>query len=65
MPLMYIGNKATLQPAGYMMAAGVLLFSGSIYAMTLYPQYKKQLAVFTPVGGSLLISGWLTVAWLW
>lgn len=65
MPLMYIGNKATLLPAGYMMTAGIICFSGSIYAMTLLPEYKKKLAIITPIGGSLLIAGWLTIAWLW
>jgi uncharacterized membrane protein YgdD (TMEM256/DUF423 family) len=65
MPLMYAGNKATLRPAGIMLTAGIILFSGSIYAMTLFPKYKQQLGALTPIGGTLLVSAWLTIAWLW
>ena len=45
--------------AGACFAAGILLFSGSLYAMTLTGQTK--LGVITPFGGMLLLLGWLAV----
>eukprot|EP00811_Abedinium_folium_P011556 NODE_20702_length_786_cov_2.283763.p1 GENE.NODE_20702_length_786_cov_2.283763~~NODE_20702_length_786_cov_2.283763.p1 ORF type:complete len:122 (-),score=33.87 NODE_20702_length_786_cov_2.283763:307-672(-) len=45
--------------------AGILLFSGSIYALVLLPQghkARKVLGPATPIGGLLLILGWLTFA---
>ncbi len=45
--------------AGGCFVAGVLLFSGSLYAMTLSGQTK--LGMITPFGGLLLLAGWLAV----
>lgn len=39
---------------------GILLFSGSLYALVLSP---LKPGVLTPVGGSLLIIGWLSLAY--
>lgn len=64
MPLIFIGNKATLRPAALLMTFGVVLFSGSIYALSLKPEWRS-LAIATPVGGSLLVSSWLAIAALW
>ncbi len=41
-------------------AAGTLLFSGSLYAMAL--SGVRGLGMVTPVGGLLLIAGWLALA---
>lgn len=41
-------------------AAGVLLFSGSLYAMALTG--LRGLGMVTPFGGVLMIAGWLTLA---
>lgn len=41
-------------------AAGMLLFSGSLYAMAL--SGIGGLGIITPVGGVLLIAGWLALA---
>ena len=44
-----------------MMAAGTAMFSGSIYLLTLDIGPKKLLGPITPVGGLLLIGGWVMV----
>ncbi|KAL7539808.1 hypothetical protein ACHAXR_009632 [Thalassiosira sp. AJA248-18] len=46
---------------GKMMALGTALFSGSIYLLCLDIGPKKILGPTTPVGGLLLISGWVMV----
>jgi uncharacterized membrane protein YgdD (TMEM256/DUF423 family) len=46
--------------SGGCFAAGMLLFSGSLYAMTLTG--AKGLGAVTPVGGLLLLAGWACVA---
>ncbi len=50
-------------------SAGILLFSGSLYAMALAGLYGVglgPLGLITPLGGVLLLLGWLALAWgLW
>ena len=46
--------------AGWSFAAGIVLFSGSLYLMTLTGQTK--LGAVTPFGGLLLLVGWAAVA---
>lgn len=41
--------------------AGTLIFSGSLYALVLLD--TPVLGAITPVGGILLIGGWITLAW--
>jgi uncharacterized membrane protein YgdD (TMEM256/DUF423 family) len=43
--------------AGSLFAMGVLLFSGSLYALTL--SGVTALGMITPVGGLALLAGWL------
>ena len=40
---------------------GILLFSGSLYIMAL--GLPRGLGVITPIGGALMIAGWLILAW--
>jgi uncharacterized membrane protein YgdD (TMEM256/DUF423 family) len=47
--------------AGTLFVAGVVLFSGSLYTMTLTGQ--KWLGAITPLGGVCFIAGWLALAW--
>jgi uncharacterized membrane protein YgdD (TMEM256/DUF423 family) len=60
--LLLIGLLAAQRPspalhaAVWCMAAGVLLFSGSLYALTL--SGVRALGAITPFGGVLLIVGW-------
>ncbi|MDJ0834767.1 MAG: DUF423 domain-containing protein [Gammaproteobacteria bacterium] len=49
-----------LKLSGLCLFVGILLFSGSLYLMLLTG--VRQLAMITPVGGTLFILGWL--AWL-
>jgi uncharacterized membrane protein YgdD (TMEM256/DUF423 family) len=46
--------------AGWLLAGGTLLFSGSLYALALTG--ARGLGAVTPVGGVLLILGWLALA---
>lgn len=47
------------QAAGWLLTAGILLFSGSLYAMTLTG--VRALGAVTPVGGICLLAGWLSL----
>uniref|UniRef100_UPI00333EBB7A DUF423 domain-containing protein n=1 Tax=Castellaniella defragrans TaxID=75697 RepID=UPI00333EBB7A len=47
--------------AGSLMLAGLLVFSGSLYAMVLTG--LRALGAITPIGGLLMILSWLTLAW--
>ncbi|EEY90041.1 MAG: hypothetical protein ACD_6C00418G0004 [uncultured bacterium] len=40
---------------------GILLFSGSLYIMAL--GLPRGLGAITPIGGALMIAGWLILAW--
>lgn len=51
------GNRA----AYLLLAAGILLFSGSLYTMALIPQSRDWLGAITPLGGLCFLAGW---AWL-
>ncbi len=46
----------------YLFFFGLLLFSGSLYLLALSP--LKWLGPITPIGGLLLMSGWLSLL-LW
>ncbi|WP_368639375.1 DUF423 domain-containing protein [Castellaniella ginsengisoli] len=47
--------------AGGLMLAGLLVFSGSLYALVLTG--ARVLGAVTPIGGLLMILSWLTLAW--
>jgi uncharacterized membrane protein YgdD (TMEM256/DUF423 family) len=47
--------------AAVLFLAGILLFSGSLWAVALGA--TKALAMATPVGGLLFLAGWLALAW--
>ncbi|EFX06315.1 membrane protein [Grosmannia clavigera kw1407] len=47
--------------AGSLFTAGMTLFSGSIYALTLDPERFKWMGPVTPVGGLCFILGWLSL----
>ena len=53
-------NSTLLAVAGYAFIAGVFIFSGSLYALTLTG--IKWLGAITPIGGLALIVGWLCLA---
>lgn len=47
--------------AGWLFLAGTLLFSGSLYALSL--SGVRALGAITPLGGAAFIAGWLALAW--
>ena len=51
---------ATLPLAGYAFIAGILVFSGSLYALSLSD--IKWLGAITPIGGVFFIVGWVCLA---
>ncbi|HEY0435744.1 MAG TPA: DUF423 domain-containing protein, partial [Phenylobacterium sp.] len=51
--------RARFAPAFFL--AGVLLFSGSLYAMALGA--PRWLGAVTPVGGLGFLAGWAVLAW--
>ncbi|OWP03128.1 hypothetical protein B2J93_6767 [Marssonina coronariae] len=48
--------------AGSLFVAGMTMFSGSIYLLTLDPKTFKALGPVTPIGGLCLIGGWAALA---
>jgi uncharacterized membrane protein YgdD (TMEM256/DUF423 family) len=50
-----------LSLAGGCFTLGVLVFSGSLYALVLTD--LRWLGAITPLGGVLLIAGWISLAW--
>ncbi|MEI6461891.1 MAG: DUF423 domain-containing protein [Verrucomicrobia bacterium] len=53
-------DRSTSWPAHYW-GWGSIIFSGTLYAMALGA--PRWLGAITPVGGLLLITGWLLLAW--
>ena len=53
--------EARLELAGWLLTAGTVVFSGSLYLMTLTG--ARWLGAVTPIGGVLLIAGWTVLAW--
>ena len=50
----------TLLPA-LLLATGTVIFASTLYAMALGG--PRWLGAITPIGGSLMIAGWLVLAW--
>ncbi len=48
--------------AGVLFTAGMTMFSGSIYALTLDTERFRFLGPVTPLGGLCLIGGWVALA---
>jgi uncharacterized membrane protein YgdD (TMEM256/DUF423 family) len=62
--LRFVGGTGTAAPllvAGWSFALGVLLFSGSLYALALGG--PRLLGPVTPLGGVAFIVGWLALLW--
>jgi uncharacterized membrane protein YgdD (TMEM256/DUF423 family) len=54
-------DTVSLQVAGWAFLAGSLVFSGSLYILTL--SGMKWLGMITPVGGLGMICGWIALAY--
>jgi uncharacterized membrane protein YgdD (TMEM256/DUF423 family) len=53
-------GRAGVMWSGWLMAAGIALFSGSLYALAL--SGVRILGAITPLGGVAFIASWLTLA---
>ncbi|MEE3331923.1 MAG: DUF423 domain-containing protein [Myxococcota bacterium] len=51
-----------VQPAAALFAAGIVLFSGSLYGLALGA--PRWLGPVTPLGGLCFIAGWIALLWL-
>ena len=47
--------------SGWLFVAGTVIFSGSLYLLSLSGQ--RWLGAVTPIGGFALLAGWLCLAW--
>jgi uncharacterized membrane protein YgdD (TMEM256/DUF423 family) len=54
-------DVAPLRAAALLILAGIVLFSGSLYALTFGA--PRLTGAVTPIGGLALIAGWLTFAY--
>ena len=48
--------------AGRLFIAGIILFSGSLYLLTILPEGYKWVGAITPLGGICFIIGWVLIA---
>ena len=53
--------QASLMPAGWLFAGGIVVFSGSLYALAFTG--TSWLGAFTPLGGVAFLVGWGWLAW--
>ena len=54
-------NSQLISIAGWLFVGGILVFSGSLYILSLAG--IRWLGAITPIGGLALIIGWLCLAW--
>ena len=60
----HFGDNVWLRRSSYLAIAGILLFSGSLYALALGA--PRWLGPVTPLGGMCFIVSWLCLIWtLW
>jgi len=52
-------NSVWLKAAGWLLLIGIILFSGSLYALSI--SGIRELGMITPVGGLCLLLGWLSL----
>src|SRR5262249_33629841 len=55
------GDAHGLQWTAWLLCAGIVLFSGSLYALALTG--ARWLGAVTPFGGAALIVAWIALAW--
>lgn len=58
---LHLPASGALRASGWLMLAGTVLFSGSLYALALTGQ--RWLGAITPLGGTAWIAAWLLLAW--
>lgn len=64
--IFYTANQKLIKPAGIFFILGIILFSGSLYALTFAVNAGNtslmKLGMITPFGGVCFIAGWLLLA---
>jgi uncharacterized membrane protein YgdD (TMEM256/DUF423 family) len=55
-----LSDSSLLCTAGWLLAAGIVLFSGSLYALSLTG--IRKLGAVTPLGGLAFLAGWALLA---
>ena len=60
-PLLLAHESVPAVVAGWLFVAGILLFSGSLYALALTGE--RAWARITPLGGLCFLLGWIALAW--
>lgn len=58
---MILAGVVAARTAGWILQAGIIVFSGSLYALALTD--VKALGAVTPFGGLAFLVGWLWLAW--
>lgn len=53
--------KISLKTPYYLVLAGIIIFSGSLYSLALTD--IRVLGAITPIGGVSFIAGWITYSW--
>lgn len=56
-----LGQGRSASAAGWAMLAGIVLFSGSLYALALTG--IRALGAITPLGGLCFLTGWAILVW--
>ncbi|WP_375382227.1 DUF423 domain-containing protein [uncultured Sphingomonas sp.] len=57
-----VAMRLDARGAGWLFVAGGALFAGTLYLMALGA--PRWFGAITPLGGALLIAGWLWLAWI-
>jgi uncharacterized membrane protein YgdD (TMEM256/DUF423 family) len=57
----HVADVAVLDVAGWLLLVGIVIFSGSLYALAL--SGRRALGAITPIGGVAFVAGWLALAW--
>ncbi len=52
-------DSALLKSSGYLFLAGIIVFSGSLYILSITGQ--KWWGAITPIGGVCFLAGWITL----
>lgn len=53
----HLGDCALIRWSGWLMALGIVLFSGSIYVLSITG--ARSLGIITPFGGTAFLVGWI------
>ena len=59
---MHLPASALLKTSGYLFLAGILIFSGSLYILSL--SGIRWLGAITPLGGVAFLMAWGSLAWV-